>query len=118
MDSDESIFEGEISFDELEVSDRVLRTLANPLARHTLRYVDAHPETTLEEVADAAAGFEAAETETLVTPGSHDRIRISLYHAVLPRLDELGFVRFDSADKTVQRGDIPEDVAPLLELGG
>jgi len=116
MDSDESTSQGEISFSELEVSGRELRALANPLARHTVRFIDAHPKATLDEVADAVAGFEAAETETLVTAGSRDRFSVRLYHVVLPQLDELGFVRFDPASRTVERGDIPEDVAPLLEL--
>lgn len=116
MDSDESTFQGEIPFTELDVSDRELRALADPLARHTLRYIGSHSAATLEEVADAVAGFEAAETETLVTAGSRDRFGVRLYHMVLPRLDELGFVRFDPADRKVERGDIPEDIAPLLEL--
>lgn len=116
MDSDESPFQRGQSLADLEVSDRELRALSNPLARHTLRFIGSHEEAMLDEVADAVAGLEAAETETLVTAGTRDRFRVRLYHVVLPKLDDLGLVSFDPADRRVERGDIPDDVAPLLEL--
>ena len=117
MDSDESTSQGEISFSELEVSGRELRALANPLARHTVRFIDAHPKATLDEVADAVAGFEAADTDAIVTASTRDRFQIKLYHVVLPRLDDVGLVQFDRTARTVERADIPDGVAALLELG-
>lgn len=117
MGRDESELDSEWPLAELGLSDAELRTLSNPLARHALRYVDAHPEATLAEVADAVAGFEAADTDAIVTASTRDRFQIKLYHVVLPRLDDVGLVQFDRTARTVERADIPDGVAAVLELG-
>jgi histidinol-phosphate/aromatic aminotransferase/cobyric acid decarboxylase-like protein len=99
-----------------ELSDGQLRALSSPHVRHTLRWLDSYPQTTLAELTDAVAGFEGAQSETVVTAEGRDRIRTQLYHTVLPKLEALGFVDFDVDERTVERAEIPPGVAQLLEL--
>jgi hypothetical protein len=39
----------------------------------------------------------------------------ALYHSHLPKLDEVGLVRWDQEDHTVERGPRFEELRPLLE---
>jgi len=117
MKRNESEVDAETQLSELDLSDATIRTLSDPLVRHTLRYIDDYPETTLDAVADAVAGFEAADTESIVTTSDRDRLHVRLYHVVLPRLDDEGFVDFDRAAGTVERAEIPPGTTVVLELG-
>jgi hypothetical protein len=117
MERNESETDPEEQLSELDLPDRAIRTLSNPLARHALRYIQDRPETTLDAVADAVAGFEAVDTESIVTTSDRDRLRVKLYHVVLPRLDDEGFVEFDRAARTVERAAVPPGATVVLHLG-
>lgn len=95
--------------------DELFRLLSDRYVRHTLFYLSSNSTTSLDELADVIAGLEATAQETIVTPVDRDRIRIRLYHVVLPRLDEAEYIHFDSTDHTVERASIPSLVSTLLE---
>ncbi|ELZ23924.1 DUF7344 domain-containing protein [Natrinema limicola] len=99
--------------DELPFDD-VVRLLGDRHARPVLVYLHDHPAPTLEELADVVAAADASETGTIAAPSDRDRIRLRLYHSILPRLEDLGFITFDTAAKTVTDTDIPESVSAAL----
>lgn len=99
--------------DELPV-DRVVRLLADPAARYAIVLLHDEPTRTLEELADVVTGKTASVEGTIATPADRDRVRIRLYHVILPRLDTLGFAAFDADAKAVTDADIPDAVTDAL----
>ena len=95
--------------------DQVFRLLSDRYVRQTLFYLSSNPTTTLDELADVIAGWEATAQETIVTPVDRDRIRIRLYHVILPRLDEAGYIHFDITDHAIERTSVPSPVSTVLE---
>lgn len=95
--------------------DEIFRLLSDQYVRYTLDYLSASSTTSLDELTDVIAGLEAVEQEAIITPVEHDRIRIRLYHVVLPQLDECGFVQFDATDKTIEQSNVPSPVVALLD---
>ena len=67
-----------------------------------------------DELVEQVAGIEAIETDELVTPSAYERIRIRLYHSVLPKLEDVGYIDFDLADRTITSQTIPAHVQSLL----
>ncbi|WP_431357866.1 hypothetical protein [Halobaculum rarum] len=41
---------------------------------------------------------------------------MSLYHTHLPKLEKFGYIKWNEAEKTIQRGPQWEEIEPLLEL--
>jgi len=101
--------------DELPFDD-VVRLLGNRHARSVLVYLHDTPTPTLEELADVVAAKDASETGAIATPSDRDRIQLQLYHAILPRLEELEFVAFDTETKAVTETDIPDAVSDALGI--
>ena len=99
--------------DELPFDD-VVRLLGDRNTRVVLVSLHDHPTPTLEELADVVAATEASETATIAEPADRDRIRLRLYHAILPRLDELGFIAFDPETTAVTDTDVPDAVSAAL----
>lgn len=95
--------------------DEIFRLLSDQYVRYTLDYLSASSTTSLGELADIIAGLEAVEQETIITPVDHDRIRIRLYHVVLPQLDECGYIQFDATDRTIEQSNVPSPVVALLD---
>ena len=94
--------------------DDVVRLLGDCHTRSVLVYLHDSPAPSLEELADVVAAAAASETGTIAAPSDRDRIRLRLYHSILPRLEDLGFITFDTAAKTVTDTDIPEAVSAAL----
>ena len=69
-----------------------------------------------DELAEHVAGIEAMETGEIVTPTTYETIRIRLYHSVLPKLDEVGYIDFDIGDRTITSATIPKEVRTLLSI--
>lgn len=95
--------------------DEILHLFSNQYTRYTISYLSTSPTPSLEELTDVIAGLEAVERETIITPVAHDRIRIRLYHVILPQLEECGFIHFDAAEQTIQRSNVPPAVVDLLD---
>jgi len=94
--------------------DDVVRLLGDRHTRYVLLALHDDPAPTLEELADVVAATAASETGTIAAPSDRDRIRLWLYHAILPRLADLGFITFDSDAKAVTDTDIPAAVSDAL----
>lgn len=97
--------------------EEALSALADPHARHALRALHGRRDSTLEELADVVTGMVAAASDEVATPTDRDRTRLRLYHAVLPRLDALGYVEFDADERTVTRVDVPPEALAVLDGG-
>ena len=111
--------DGDIRFtgdDRLSSTSDAVSLLSSPMARQTLDYLTGTSTTTVGELADVLTGIEATAADALATPADRRRVRILLYHCVLPRLDAAGYVDFDAEEQTVVRGDVPEVVDELLDL--
>ncbi|MFD1564721.1 hypothetical protein ACFR99_14360 [Haloarchaeobius amylolyticus] len=94
--------------------DDIVRLLGDRHTRYVLVSLHDDPTPTLEELADVVAATDASETGTIAAPSDRDRIRLWLYHAILPRLADLGFIAFDSDAKAVTDTDIPAAVSDAL----
>ncbi|WP_226482928.1 DUF7344 domain-containing protein [Natrinema amylolyticum] len=99
--------------DDVPVDD-VIRLFGNVHARNALVYLHDHPTVAVDELADVLAAAAASSDETIATPSDRDRIRIRLYHVILPQLAELEFITFDSETNTVTETSIPDAVTTAL----
>ena len=94
--------------------DDVVRLLGDRHARYALVALHDTPDSTLEELADVVTATDASAAGTIATPSDRDRIRLWLYHAILPRLEELGFLTFDTETRTVTDIDVPPAITDAL----
>lgn len=101
--------------DEIPVDD-VIRLLGDRDARNAVVYLRDHRTATLEELADVLAAVAAGSDGRIAEQSDRERIRIRLYHVILPQLDELGFIAFDSERNTVSETTIPEPVTDYLGI--
>lgn len=95
-------------------ADDVLRLFADRRARYAVVYLADHPTPTLEELANVIAAKDASVEGTIATPADRDRVRIRLYHAILPKLESLGFITYDGETNAVTETDIPPVVIDAL----
>lgn len=51
-----------------------------------------------------------------VNAGNREELRVAMHHVHLPKLEELGFVRWDRDENRLTRGSEFDDVEPLLEV--
>ncbi|WP_226041039.1 hypothetical protein [Natrinema sp. DC36] len=98
---------------ELPVDD-VFQLLADRHARYALLYLYDNPTPTIEELADVLAAKDASVQATIARPADRNPIRIRLYHAILPRIDALGFITFDAETNAVTDADIPTAVIDAM----
>ena len=85
----------------------MLELLSNRSVRYALYYLSAESETSLDRLADIVTGLEATVDGDVGTPADREQIRIRLYHVTLPKLDDAGYLEFDTEDHTV--GEIVRD---------
>lgn len=88
--------------------DEVLRLLSQRPVRGTIIALYNYPDTTLEELAGVLATREAVDRDTIATERDVERTRIELHHLTLPALAEMGWVEYDSVERTVTETDIPD----------
>ena len=98
--------------------DELLTTLSDPRARYALCVLERRSDVGLEELTEAVTGMEAAAEDSVASRTDRERNRVRLYHAVLPKLDALGCVEFDSAEKRVARANVPTEISALLDEPG
>lgn len=97
------------------VPKEVADVLSDPYNRYILRYLHEHRTAKLEELVDVVFGAEVADSDRIATPATREPVRSSIRNSVLPELDELDYIEFDSACQTVTRGDVPREV--FLAMG-
>lgn len=98
--------------------DEVFGALADPIARHAVAHLHDHPRTTIDRLAEVVSARDATATHTVATPEDRDRIRVTLHHVTLPKLDEYGYVDFDPETGTVVRTGIPRVAYEILGIEG
>ena len=94
--------------------DVLLDVLSDRYARYVLYYLSEEPTATLEGLADTAIGLAATETGSIASPRDRDEMCVRLYHLVLPKLDDAGYIAFDSETRRVERAEIPAVLDELL----
>ncbi|MHB9287005.1 ArsR family transcriptional regulator [Halobacteriales archaeon Cl-PHB] len=88
--------------------ERLVQLLATPQVRAVLAELEGDPRRTVSELAEALVSrdvhdFEAADRATAV-----QRLKTSLHHEYLPRLDEAGLLTYDSAENVASRSPSTE----------
>jgi hypothetical protein len=97
--------------------DDVIRLLSTRAARDALVYLHDRSTATLEELADVVVGAAASADGSIAGPADRERVRVRLYHTILPWSDDLGFVAFDSDAAIVTETDVPGPVVEYLGIG-
>lgn len=95
--------------------DDVFEVLSSSRRRQILYHLhrrDGHAD--LRSLARDTATDETDETEETVDSDVVKRFYISLYQTHIPKLEQVGLVRYDSDDKTVTLTDRVDDVARVL----
>lgn len=82
--------------------DVVYRVLAHSRRRHVLDILSgSDSRVRLADLAADIASRERDESDEADEEEYVERVQISLYHSHIPKLEEIGVVDFDAADKTV-----------------
>ncbi|MFC6717860.1 hypothetical protein ACFQGT_09485 [Natrialbaceae archaeon GCM10025810] len=101
----------ETSADDLGLSvDEMLRLLGSEHVRVVVAHLFERPEVTLEELAEVAVAATAAEEGRIATDREYERVRITLFHSTLPRLEDHGLLTFDTEGRVVENAEIPRSL--------
>ena len=96
----------------------VFEVLRNFRRRHTITYLRKQRSTiSMEKLTRQIAAIENDMAPEEVTPTQYKRVYTGLYQCHLPKLDDLGVVEFDSANRTVQLGPSASAVIPYISDG-
>lgn len=96
----------------------VFEVLRNFRRRHTITYLRKQRSTiSMEQLTRQIAAIENDMDPEDVTPTQYKRVYTGLYQCHLPKLDNLGVVEFDSANRTVQLGPSVAAVIPYISDG-
>lgn len=94
--------------------DQLYRALASTQRRRLLYLLRDDAERTVEQIATALAGWDAAETGKMATPDDHDRLVVALEHTHLPLLAETGLITYDRASGAVRIEPLDDAVSTVL----
>lgn len=89
--------------------------LSDRCIRDTVSYLATKPCSSLDHLSTVVAGMDAAASNTAAFPADRDRVRLLLYHSILPRLNERGYLEFDHQEQTITNVDIPPEVVALVK---
>lgn len=94
---------GNVSDDSPAVVDRIFDALSQVERRYALYYLRDRETATVEELATVLAGWlrSRRDQQEIVTPGDRQRVKVSLHHNHLPKLEDAGFVRYDHGSGSV-----------------
>lgn len=93
--------------------DRILEGLSRPRARRVLYCLAEEEPRELDELAGAVAKLEA---ESQPTAEQRERVKIAIYHDVLPKLVDRQLVEYDPRSKTVCFRQSPPELDEFLQL--
>lgn len=96
--------------------DHVYSALAHPRRRYLCYTLIEDTEWSLTELATKVTAWENDVDESSVTDDDRDRVYVSLYHAHVPKLDDLGVVDFDESSESISTAEHTEQV--LMALRG
>lgn len=97
--------------------DECFELLSNHRRRYVLQYLrEQQNSATLSELSDQIAAWENEKTIEDVTPTERKRVYTSLQQIHLPQMAEMGVIRYDDSDKTVEVGPSVEDIDVYLDV--
>ncbi|SIQ70881.1 hypothetical protein SAMN05421858_0153 [Haladaptatus litoreus] len=104
--------------DEVNLS---VETLFDVLESSHRRFVLSHlseslPPVKIDDLAEYIATAEEGTADTDPSPEMTDEIEILLYHVHLPKMEDVGLVKYDSSAGTVEPGDAIDGTQGYLEL--
>lgn len=106
--------EDAVSPDVLEL-DHLYSALGHPRRRYLCYTLLEDDEWSLRDLATKIAAWEHDIAENAVTDDQRDRVYISLYHAHVQKLVDVGVVTFDETDELIAAGDHAEQVLAALD---
>ena len=95
--------------------DRVRSVLGKTRRRFVLYYLLSNEYTDIDSLSVQIAAWEEEESVTSVDEAARRRVKISLHHNHLPRLERHDIVEFDVRSGDVVRSDGFDDVRPTVE---
>ncbi|MCU4973322.1 hypothetical protein OB955_11275 [Halobacteria archaeon AArc-m2/3/4] len=97
--------------------DALFDVLATTRSRYVLYYLVDHGGTTMvDTVATTVTAWETETTADGISRDSMEDTLIDLVHATLPKLDDYGFVEYDTDEKVVTPTPRADDLEPFLEI--
>jgi hypothetical protein len=81
-----------------------------------LGLLEANPQTVATPDGETDGGRSAGDTDGGVATGDRFDRRVTMHHVHLPKLEDYGFVEWDSDTGEVVRGPCFGEIEPLLEL--
>jgi predicted transcriptional regulator len=95
-------------------ADYIYEALAHPRRRYVCYSLLEDAPQSLTELATTIAAWENEVSEREVTRRQRERVSVSLYHAHVPKLVDLGVVSFDEASGTVTPAENADEVVAAL----
>lgn len=95
--------------------DRVYTALAHPRRRYLCYTLHEDTEWTLTELATKIAAWENDVPVHAVTDDQRDDVYVSLYHAHVPKLVDVGVLTFDEERGLIETADHAEQVLAALD---
>jgi hypothetical protein len=100
-----------------EVETNTFRTLADPIRRYVLNYLD-EQETpvSFDRLATRVAAWHTDSDPEAIDDATPTEIRTTLYHVHLPKLAEADYIEWNADSHMIRRGPNFDEIAPLLRL--
>jgi len=95
--------------------DYVYEALAHPRRRYLCCTLRGDTQWTLTDLATKIAAYEAELPENAVTDHQRERAYVSLYHAHVPKLADLGVISFDEVTELITPAENADQVVAVLE---
>ncbi|WP_254839440.1 DUF7344 domain-containing protein [Natronomonas marina] len=95
-------------------ADEFYRALSREPRRRVLYYLQENDTASVRELCDVLAGWEAVGRSRSVGTETRDRIRHTLYHNDLPKLDHAGLVAYDPDQRRVALSPLPSELSSIL----
>lgn len=92
----------------------VIKSVANPVRRSILRYLEAVETTTVDRLALIATGLSTHGERQLATTADHRRTRIELHHVHLPQLEQAGLIEYDAESRETAIDTVPDGLFGLV----
>lgn len=96
--------------------DEFYGALSRKPRRRVLYYLQENSAASVRELCDVLAEWESADRSRPTGRETKDRIRYSLYHNDLPKLDSAGIVSYDPDELRVTLSPLPDELTAVLRL--